>query len=130
MDDEVVELVDQLIIQSKQSKLNKKNKDSVVNPLEILKKQSISASTRQLINVHLGEEEAKLFSDIYNIRSGLLHDGVLRCNANEFGEKINHLNNMVAQLLVKIIEAKAPNIYMAFGCQEKTSPQDRRYKVK
>jgi hypothetical protein len=34
---------------------------------------------------------------------------VLRCNENEFGEKLNQLNNMVSDLLVKIVESKAPN---------------------
>lgn len=109
MEEEVIKLIDNLITLSKQSKLDKKNKNSVVNRLRILKKQSISASTRQLIQKYLGEDESRLFSKIYNIRSGLLHDGVLRCNANEFAEKLKQLEKMVSQLLLNTIEAKPPN---------------------
>lgn len=109
MNNEVIELVDHLIARSKLAKLEKKNKDSVVNRLGVLKKQSISASTKQLLQKYLGSEEARSFVDIYNIRSSLLHDGVLRCNESEFGKKLNHLNNMVSDLLVKITEAIAPN---------------------
>lgn len=109
MDEDVIELIDELITHSKQSSLEQKNKDSVINRLGVLKNHSISASSRQLIQKYLGVGESRTFVDIYNIRSGLLHDGVLRCEEKEFGERLHLLNNMVSQLLLKIMESKAPN---------------------
>ena len=54
MDEDVIELIDELITHSKQSSLEQKNKDSVVNRLGVLKNHSISASSRQLIQKYLG----------------------------------------------------------------------------
>lgn len=108
MDKEVIELIDCLIAQCKFADINKDNYDSVVNRLSILKKQSISYSIRQLLRKHLGNEKAKWFDDIYKIRSGLLHDGVLRCSESDFRDKIVQLNNMVSDLLLKTIETRAP----------------------
>jgi hypothetical protein len=74
-----------------------------------LKKQSISASTRQLIRKYLGNKQARRFIHFYDIRSGLLHDGTLRCDEPAFGNKVNELTNMVSGLLVKMIKSKTTN---------------------
>jgi len=71
------------------------------------KRKSISASARQLIQKYLNKEEAGIYGNFYTIRSGLLHDGNLRCKENEFREKLSQLNDMVSRLLIEIMESKA-----------------------
>jgi len=104
---DVIELIDELITHLKESALDKTEKMIVASRLGSLKRKSISASARQLIQKYLNKEEAGIYGNFYTIRSGLLHDGNLRCKENEFREKLSQLNDMVSRLLIEIMESKA-----------------------
>ena len=104
---DVIELIDELITHLKESALGKTEKMIVASRLGSLKRKSISASARQLIQKYLNKEEAGIYGNFYTIRSGLLHDGTLRCKENEFREKLSQLNDMVSRLLIEIMESKA-----------------------
>ncbi len=104
---DVIELIDELITHLKESALGKTEKMIVASRLGSLKRKSISASARQLIQKYLSKDEAGIYGNFYTIRSGLLHDGTLRCKENEFRDKLSQLNEMVSRLLIEIMESKA-----------------------
>jgi hypothetical protein len=57
------------------SGLQPEKKDSLLNGLGNLKRESIGAACRRLIAEQLGDEPASYFSACYTTRSELLHDG-------------------------------------------------------
>jgi len=86
-----------------------------VNPLEPYRLDNI-----QLVTVRKNNQKARFDAQVvYTFMSRLYDEG-----SPQFKERFHrHLSEMSKK-------ANRSNIYMAFGCQEKTSPQDRRYKVK
>ena len=74
----------------------------VVEGLNRLKKASIQENCRDLIKKHLGNEASSEWGKIYNIRSGLTHDGRIRCSEKEFVFYSGKLQNFVQTILNNI----------------------------
>lgn len=104
---EVITLIDEFIRIAKGSSLSSDEKSNLISRIGGLKKQSVSSSARSLVNQYLGDEHASFFAKTYDIRSGLLHDGVLRCNEQEFRSMLNSLTTMVSDLLIKVVQSES-----------------------
>ncbi len=74
----VIEVIDDLkgrVRELMVSETEKEERDRLLDRLGDLKRESISHSIKGLIDRHVGGDRASFFTDIYGIRSRMLHDG-------------------------------------------------------
>jgi len=97
-----LEYLDALIQQTNESELGKFSKQSLVNALSNLRDESISKACRNLIRNHLGKEAMSQFQIFYDVRSSILHSGIVP-EGIELGSSIGDLDKLVSDLLLKDI---------------------------
>ncbi len=98
--------IDKLIqysLESEESQLSEDQKRSIIKSLEDLKKESIARSCRQFVKRHMANEAKDFFHSAYDIRSRMLHDGLIPVGVN-LGQFVPKLDNLVSQLIVKDLD--------------------------
>ena len=80
--------------------------DSLRGSLERLKKESIGAAIRKLVSRVLGPEAARSATDLYTIRSALIHEGII--SEEDIRRRLPELTQLVRDLLrARLVPANA-----------------------
>jgi hypothetical protein len=101
-------VVDYLIEYTKDSQLDKQDKDSIMGSLRWLYKESISKSLREIAQNYLGDRKynnmcaKKFINQCYDIRSKLMHTGKVDIKVINLGKLAAQLNVFVSDLLVEM----------------------------
>lgn len=100
---EVIEQVKTLKDFISKSDLPKEEKESLLNGLGNLQKDSISKTARKLVKEYLGDDAMKRFQKFYEVRSRILHDGIVS-EVENIGTLVIELDKLVAELLLEHIK--------------------------
>jgi hypothetical protein len=99
----LIQLLDELIDLTKQ-KISGTAADSLADRIGNLKRESISKSCSNLIESYLGKEDTKFFKDCYEVRSCLMHNGIIK-DPKDFGSKVPKLDKLISKLLLSMAES-------------------------
>lgn len=80
-------------------------KESIINRLGQLKKESISRACKKTVADNLESEDVAQFEYLYNVRSRMLHDGRTPKGV-DLGTEVPKLDKIVSKLLIKVAEKK------------------------
>ena len=97
--DTAIQHIRSLTETTSKAELAEGEKQSLLNGLGNLQRESISKSARNLVKKLLGKEAMGLFHTCYEVRSRMLHDGSL-ADEIEIGSLVNELKDLVTDLLL------------------------------
>lgn len=98
-----IEKLIQYSLESDEPLLSADQKRSIIKNLEDLKKESIARACRQFVKRHMGNEAKEFVHEAYDIRSRMLHDGLIPVGVN-LGQFVPKLDNLVSQVIVKDLD--------------------------
>lgn len=107
--DSHIDILIELTIEN--TKIDKNDKDSIIGSLTWLKKQSIGQAGRELAKKRLGINKYhdmyadKFFTEIYRVRSNLVHGNTIQPSSEDIGKLSIELEKFISDLLTGEIKS-------------------------